>query len=286
MEMAGPLQPVGTRGGSSFKRRFAEVLWSQGRNSRLSLEIGFCHRLTGGQKRGNMWNHVEQALDQSMTRVLAQLVGLLPSLLALIVAVLLAALAGWFLGFILRLLLRRIRFDERLPGWGLSSVAELSPANSPSLLVSRIVLCLMVLVGFLVGISAFDSALASSLTLKLFGYLPHVAAAVLVLLVGNFIARFLARSVLIGAVNINLQYARLLSTGVKWMILVLTIAMALDHLSIGGGILYLAFGILFGGIVLALTLAVGLGSKELVSRSLEREAGKTPVESEQPFRHL
>jgi hypothetical protein len=83
-----------------------------------------------------------------------------------------------------------------------------------------------------------------------------------------------------------LQYARLLSTGVKWMILVLAVAMALDHLAIGGNIVHIAFGILFGGIVLALALAVGLGSKELVSRSLEREASRRPVDVEEPFRHL
>ena len=34
-------------------------------------------------------------------------------------------------------------------------------------------------------------------------------------------------------------------------------------------IVELAFGILFGGIVLTLALAVGLGSRDLVSRSLE-----------------
>ena len=40
--------------------------------------------------------------------------------------------------------------------------------------------------------------------------------------------------------------------------------------------------------VLALSLAVGLGSKDLVSRSLEREAGRntTPEEVGDPFRHL
>jgi len=48
----------------------------------------------------------------------------------------------------------------------------------------------------------------------------------------------------------------------------------------------LAFGILFGGIVFALALAVGLGSKELVSRSLERESTKVAADSEEPFRHL
>ena len=73
----------------------------------------------------------------------------------------------------------------------------------------------------------------------------------------------------------------------KWLVTVLTVAMALEHLSIGGGIIRLAFGILFGGIVLALALAVGLGSKELVSRSLEREASRTAAQStHEPVGHL
>jgi hypothetical protein len=40
--------------------------------------------------------------------------------------------------------------------------------------------------------------------------------------------------------------------------------------------------------VLALALAVGLGSKDLVSRSLERQADKTPApeEAPEPFRHV
>jgi predicted Co/Zn/Cd cation transporter (cation efflux family) len=84
----------------------------------------------------------------------------------------------------------------------------------------------------------------------------------------------------------NLQYARLLSAGVKWMVLVVTLAMALDHLAIGGRIVYLAFAILFGGIVFALSLAVGLGSKDLISRSLERETSRSTEEVESPFRHL
>jgi hypothetical protein len=37
----------------------------------------------------------------------------------------------------------------------------------------------------------------------------------------------------------------------------------------------LAFGILFGGIVLTLALAVGLGSRDLVSRSLESHADRS-----------
>jgi hypothetical protein len=106
-------------------------------------------------------------------------------------------------------------------------------------------------------------------------YLTRAVSAVLLLVAGILIARFLARSVLISAVNAQLQYARVLSLGVKWLVLVLTAAMVLDHLEVGGNIVELAFGILFGGIVLTLSLAVGLGSRDLVSRSLESRVEHT-----------
>jgi hypothetical protein len=51
--------------------------------------------------------------------------------------------------------------------------------------------------------------------------------------------------------------------------------MVLDHLEIGGVVVSLAFGILFGGIVLTLSLAIGLGSRDLVSRSLESHVERT-----------
>jgi hypothetical protein len=70
-------------------------------------------------------------------------------------------------------------------------------------------------------------------------------------------------------------------------VIVLAGAMALEHLRIAPGIVQLAFGILFGGIVFALVLAVGLGSKDLVTKSLERDGKKQPSEAiEDPLRHL
>ena len=138
-----------------------------------------------------------------------------------------------------------------------------------------------IFLGLVLGIAAFAAAYSPSEQIadQLYPYLTRLVSAVLLLLAGTLAARFLARSVLIGAVNMNLQYARLLSQGIKWLVLVLTVAMVLDHLGIGGNIVELAFGILFGGIVLALSLAIGLGSKEIVSRSLEHDGSRHPEET-------
>jgi Mechanosensitive ion channel, conserved TM helix len=234
-----------------------------------------------------MWNQAQQALNESMGRLLSQFASLLPGIMALIVALLVSALVAWMLAVLVRRSLTGVHFDERLAGWGLPSLSEWSPSKSPTLLVTRVVSWLVILIGFLIGIASFDATLTSQLVHSLFAYLPNVLGALLVLLVGSIIARFLARSVLIGAVNMNLQYARLLSVGVKWLVIVLAVAMALEHLKIGAGTVQLAFGILFGGIVFALALAVGLGSKELITRSLEREASKASTETvEEPFRHV
>jgi hypothetical protein len=234
-----------------------------------------------------MWEQVKQALAQSTARFLTEVASLLPGLAALILAVLLSLVLGWILAVVVRRLLASLRFDERMAGWGFASLAEGSPLSSPTLFVSRSILVLVILAGFLIGIAAFDFEWASLLVRSILAYIPNIVGAVLVLLVGTIIARFVARSVLIGAVNLNLQYARLLSEGVKWLVIVLAVAMALEHLRIAPGIVELAFGILFGGIVFGLALAVGLGSKELVTKSLERDAKRSSAEEvEDPLRHL
>src|SRR5262249_6415727 len=176
---------------------------------------------------------------------LTRFANLLPGLAALVVALFLSMLLAWILATITRRILMSLHFDERLGQWGFASLAEWSPMNSPTRLVSRSIAALVMVGGFLIGVSAFDFQWTSLFVQNVFAYIPAVMAALVVLLVGNVIARFLARSVLIGAVNLNLQYARFLSVGVKWIVIVLSLAMALEHLRIAPGIVEIAFGILF-----------------------------------------
>src|ERR1700730_11564327 len=161
-----------------------------------------------------MWGQVKQALVESTTRFLTRFANLLPGMAALIVALLISIILSYILAVIVRRLLASIQFDQRLTRWGFPSLAEWSPMKSPTLLVSRAVAALVIIAGFLIGIAAFDAEWASLFARSVFAYIPNVLGAALVLLVGSIIARFLARTVLIGAVNLNLHYARLLSVGV------------------------------------------------------------------------
>ena len=219
-----------------------------------------------------IWGHMSDALHQSLYRILSLLIAILPGILAFFVAVAVFALIGMALSALLRRGLTLAKFDDRLTRD--RGNADWTPSTSPTALIARTSFWACVLLGLIIGVSAFDAsyATASTLPISLLPYLTHALGAIFLLIAGTLIARFLARSVLIGAVNMQLQYARFLSLGVKWLVLVLTGAMVLDHLQIGSNIVELAFGILFGGIVLTLALAVGLGSRDLVRRSLESQA--------------
>jgi hypothetical protein len=234
-----------------------------------------------------MWAQVKQALSQSTARFLTKLASLVPGLVALILALVISVALGVILAIFLRWLLKSLDFDGRMVRWGFSSGVETPQMKSPTLIVSRAIALLVVLVGVLIGIAALDAQWTSLLAQTIIAYIPNILGAAFVLLIGSIVAGFLERTVLIGAVNLNLHYARLLSEGVKWLVLVLAVAMALEHLRIAPNIVELAFGILFGGIVLALALAVGLGSKDLVTKSLERDSKKVSSEQmDDPLRHL
>ena len=234
-----------------------------------------------------MWEQAKNALGQSTQRFLTQFASVLPGIVALIIAFLVSLVLAWIFAMTVRRLLTRMRFDERMVRWGLHSGSEGSFVNSPTNLVSRAIALFVILMGLLIGVAALDAQLTTLLVRTIFGYLPNIFGALLVLFVGNVIARYLARSVLIGAVNMNFQYARLLSVAVKWLVIVLAVAMALEHLRIASGIVELAFGILFGGIVLTLSIAIGFNSKEVVTKSLERDSQKDPDDViEDPLRHL
>ena len=218
-----------------------------------------------------MWEQTGQIMARAAARISENIANFLPGLVVFCFIVLIAVLLAVLARAITVRLLRRLAVDERAPDYGLGFIGDWSTTHSPSLVIARGVFWVTLTLGLLIALTALDATIPNQFAVSVFQYLPNVLAAIGILVMGNLLARFLARAALINAVNLQIHAARLLSMGVKWLVLVLTAAMALEQLSIGRQILLLAFGILFGGIVLTLALAVGLGSKDVVTRSLERQ---------------
>jgi hypothetical protein len=223
-----------------------------------------------------MWAQVDRILRQATSQIVDHVANFLPGVLVSLTLILATLVVALLARMLLTRALRGLEFDRRAEELGLAALVGLPASTSPSQTLARIIYWTVLTLGLLVSLTALNATIPSRLALSVFEYLPHLLAALTILVVGAVAARFLARSVLIGAVNMQIQSARLLSLAVKWLVLLVTVAMALDHLGIGRTVLLLAFAILFGGIVFAAALAVGLGARDVVSRTLERQLHEPP----------
>lgn len=217
-----------------------------------------------------MVDEFNRALTLAGARIVDRIAQFLPGALVFVGLLLGAFVIALLIRAGLRRGLTRLDFDRRVETWDLS-IREWTPSGSAALLVASTAYWTILSLGLLLGLTALDAALPTQFAVSVLQYVPHLVAAIAILVVGSLAARFLARTMLIGAVNLGLQSARLLSLTVKWLVLILAAAMALDHIGIGRTVLLLAFGITFGGVMLAGALALGLGARDVVGRALDRQ---------------
>jgi hypothetical protein len=218
-----------------------------------------------------MWAQFDQILRRATTQIVEHVANFLPGVLVALMLMLATFVVALLARVLLVRLLRGLDFDRRLDQWGVGPMIGRTSVLGPSKIVARVAYWTILVLGVLVSLTALNAMIPSRLAISVLEYLPHLLAALVILIVGAIAARFLARSVLIGAVNLQISSARLLSVAVKWRVLLVAIAMALDHLGIGRSVMLIAFGILFGGVVFTAALAVGLGAKDIVGRALERQ---------------
>lgn len=219
-----------------------------------------------------MWKDVEKVFAEAFERLGNAVAADLPSIVAMIIVILGTVAVAFAVRALLRWIFERVGFDARAREWGLMTGRAVDPLHLPSTVLARGAFWIVFAAGVALALGVLGANNTSALGLSVLAFLPRLVVGVLVLLAGVGAARFLERSVLIGAVNQGIRQARLLALAVKWVVLVLAAAMSLQHVGVGGSLPTIAFTIVVGGIVLTAALAVGLGARDAVGRTLERHA--------------
>jgi hypothetical protein len=198
-------------------------------------------------------------------------------------------LVGWVMAVVTRRLTVRILqaadLDGRCRRWGLTATLSRSGVRQPpTVLVGRLIFWTIFLVALLMGVEALEMPATAGLVAVVLRFLPNLIVALLVMAIGWLLANFLGQAALIGAVNAQVAGAPLIAGAVRWLVLVFAGGAALTQLGIAREMVLLAFGIAFGGTVLALALAFGLGGKELAREILESRLRKQD-EDRDPMTH-
>jgi hypothetical protein len=155
------------------------------------------------------------------------------------------------------------------------------------MLVANIAYGLVLMVTLLMGLTAINVSVTTAVIQRFFGWIPNVMISAIVLVSGYLLSKFTGRSVLLTAVNAEIRSARLISLAVQVLIMVFTIAVSLEQLGIAKNTIIVAFSILFGGLVLSLSIAFGLGGRDLARDFLERRVKTSEGLAERhPFSHL
>ena len=92
---------------------------------------------------------------------------------------------------------------------------------------------------------------------------------------------------LIAASNSGFHYAKILAEATHTLLMVLILAMVMEQLQIAPSIVLAAFSIIFGGIVIALAIAFGVGGIDTARRIIEKEViAKSEEETKDEIEHI
>jgi len=230
-----------------------------------------------------MKEFLQQAVIAPLRSLLTDIYEFADNLLAMLLIIALGVVLGWVVKRAVSFILRLVKFDRLSFRTGLSEgLSRAGLRRSPTAVMGAFVFWLVVFVFLMLGLGALHVAALDNLVSEFFLFLPKLVAALVIFFGGYLLSLFVGRAVLIAAVNSGIAFARLLSKGAQFLVLLFFMAMALAQVGIGEGIVVVTFAILFGGVVLALALAFGLGGRDLAKDFLQRRFGKgQPGEEEE-----
>lgn len=211
------------------------------------------------------------SLIESLRVTWAQVQLFLPKLLGGLVLL----TAGWLVARLVRRLvirvLRYVKVDAAAERAGIEDFLLRGGVRFTTVtLVGQIVYWGLLLVVVLAVFNVVGVPVPASTIEEVARYLPNVLVAVIIVIFGSLLARFVRGLLQTYLNNIGVEGARPVSLLAQGAILVFVATLALNQLRIGGDVLVSAFQLAFGGFCLALALAFGLGGRDWAARFLDR----------------
>ncbi|MCL5022028.1 MAG: hypothetical protein M1497_01430 [Nitrospirae bacterium] len=217
-------------------------------------------------------NVLQRVIIEPMERLYEKILQFLPSFLTSLLLLAVGIVLGAILRKVIFRILQAFNLDKHFERFGMEAMLDRGGIKeSLSALLSRIAGWITVFIFVIIALRALDIPSLERLLEKFFLYLPNVFIAALILFFGYLLSNFLGRAALIASVNAGVILSGLVGKCIKLGVFVLSVTMALEQLGIGSNTIVIAFAITFGGVVLALAIAFGLGGRDIARKYLEKK---------------
>ena len=200
---------------------------------------------------------------EPLKKFVTKIAGFLPNLFIGAILIIIGLLIAALLRKIICRLSRLLNMDRLSDKVGLTQILQKSGIREPvSWLVGNAVYWIVLISFVIMGLDALKIPSVENLLQEFWFYVPNVIAAAILLGAGYLLGNFLGRAALIAAVNAGIAISGLIGKFVKFTVFIMATTMALELLGIGEDTVLIAFAVVFGGVVLALAIAFGLGGRD------------------------
>ena len=201
-----------------------------------------------------------------------------PKLLATLVIL----IGGWIIAKLLKIAILRgfrlIKLDVVAEKAGIEGFLKRGGAKKTSVEILGSLVYWIALIIFLVMVLSLWN-IDIGLQTTLVPFLPKVFAALVILILGLFVASLVEDVVRATATNAGIHYAYVLSKVLKWILVVFVVMTSIQQLEVETEFLSIGFLIVLGSLGLGLALAIGLGSREIAAKKLARWIEKMEQEA-------
>jgi small-conductance mechanosensitive channel len=211
-------------------------------------------------------NQILQAIADAFGDVVGRFLTTLPALFAALVIIIL----GWIVGVLvakgLARLLRVVRFNELARRAGIERFLERAQIKlDPSGALAALVKWFIVLLFLVAAANTLGWPQVSQFLNQILGYLPNVAVAVIILVVGLALAGFIRDMVrgTVASTGAAEQNVNLIAGVTYWLFATITALTALNQLGIAITLSETLYVTIFGSVAAILALAFGLGGRTL-----------------------
>ena len=230
----------------------------------------------------NLQEVAQRAFERAASQIIAWIPPLLVALAILAVAFALARLVRWAISRVFK----GVQLDRFLTESGVWSVFALEQRLSVAPIVAGSAYYLVLLMGVLAAINVLDTKLTAQIVEGTVLLFPKMITAAAILLLGVWLGQFLGRGALVWAVNEEIPRPRRVAAFVRTAVVFVSVVVASEAMGFAPHVFFAAFVIVGGGIVLAASLAFGLGARVAVQRWLWSDSADRDERESSLYHHL
>lgn len=187
------------------------------------------------------------------------------NILVMIVVMIGGFIISWFIKKLLAKVLMIFKFDKWAEDVGIINFLKKGDVKTPpSVIISKIVFWIFIVVFFSFGMNFIGITQFSEYASKITSTLPTVVISILIVIMGILFSNFIGRLIYLACENANLKYGDVIAKSIRIFLIIITFGIVFEYIGIGNTIVTISFLIIFGGIILTLSLALGIGLSYVV----------------------